>query len=173
MNFSKLKESRLRKKFEKTLETLPEITSISDKDIKTIGILTIDEISSTIDLQKEVEAIFGIRHSKIYSFKKFDKNDEISYKHFSEKDFNWGGSIIQPNIKVFLEQPFDLLIGFFENNNLYLEKAVLESKASLKVGISGVNTKLYSLEIAVKSSQISPFLKELRRYLNILKKSKN
>ena len=42
MNFSKLKESRLRKKFEKTLETLPEITSISDKDIKTIGILTID-----------------------------------------------------------------------------------------------------------------------------------
>ena len=173
MNFSKLKELRLRKKFEKTLDIHPEITSISDEVIKTIGILTIDEISSTIDLQKEVEAVFGIRHSKIYSFRTFDKNDPISYKHFSEKDFNWQGAIVQPNIKVFLEHPFDLLIGFFENNNLYLEKAVLESKASFKVGISGVNAKLYSLEIAVKSSQISSFLKELRRYLNILKKSKN
>jgi hypothetical protein len=162
MNFSKLKELRLRKKFEKTLDIHPEITSISDEVIKTIGILTIDEISSTIDLQKEVEAVFGIRHSKIYSFRTFDKNDPISYKHFSEKDFNWQGAIVQPNIKVFLEHPFDLLIGFFENNNLYLEKAVLESKASFKVGISGVNAKLYSLEIAVKSSQIQPFFKRIK-----------
>ena len=173
MNFSKLKESILRKKFQKTLINLPEVSPVSMSVIKTVGILTTDEISSNIDFKKEIELVFGLRHSKIYSFRKFDKNDLISYKHFSEKDLNWQGDFVQPNIKVFLDEPFDLLIGFFESNHLYLEKAVMFSAASFKVGISGVNPKLYSLEILETTYQIQSFLRELKRYLEILKKVKN
>jgi len=173
MNFSKLKESILRKKFQKTLINLPEVSPVSMSVIKTVGILTTDEISSNIDFKKEIELVFGLRHSKIYSFRKFDKNDSISYKHFSEKDINWQGDFVQQNIKVFLEEPFDLLIGFFESNHLYLEKAVMFSAASFKVGISGVNPKLYSLEISETTYQIQSFLRELKRYLEILKKVKN
>jgi len=173
MNFSKLKESILRKKFQKTLINLPEVSPVSMSVIKTVGILTTDEISSNIDFKKEIELVFGLRHSKIYSFRKFDKNDSISYKHFSEKDLNWQGDFVQQNIKVFLEEPFDLLIGFFESNHLYLEKAVMFSAASFKVGISGVNPKLYSLEISETTYQIQSFLRELKRYLEILKKVKN
>ena len=173
MNLSKLKESRLRKKFEKMLVNLPDVAPTSSSVIKSVGILTTDEISSNIDFKKEIELVLGIRHSKIYSFRNFDKNNSISYKHFSEKDVNWQGDFVQPNIKVFLEEPFDLLIGFFESNHLYLEKAVMFSASTFKVGISGVNSKLYSLEILEAPSQIHLFLKELKRYLEILKKVKN
>jgi len=173
MNLSKLKESRLRKNFQKMLINLPEVSPASMGIIKTVGVLTTDEISSQIDFKKEIELVFGLRHSKIYSFRKFDKNDSISYKHFSEKDINWQGHFVQPNIKVFLEEPFDLLIGFFGNNHLYLEKAVMFSTASFKVGLTGVNSKLYSLEIKESTYQIQSFLKELKRYLEILKKVKN
>jgi hypothetical protein len=47
------------------------------------------------------------------------------------------------------------------------------SAASFKVGLTGVNPKLYSLEIKETTYQIQSFLKELKRYLEILKKVKN
>ena len=75
MNLSKLKESRLRKNFQKMLINLPEVSPASMGIIKTVGVLTTDEISSQIDFKKEIELVFGLRHSKIYSFRKFDKND--------------------------------------------------------------------------------------------------
>ncbi len=170
MSLSSLKESILKKKFDKSLSKISETRAVLQKDIKSVGILTIDEISSKIDLQSKIESILGVRNSKIYSFKKFSKSDEVSFKHFSEKDINWKGNFIQPNFLSFLEQPFDLLIGYFNENNLYLEKAVLNSNATFKVGFSKVNFKLYELEILEKLENIQQFSLELKKYLQILKK---
>lgn len=173
MNLSKLKEARLRSKFNKALSKLPENRIVSQNEIQSVGILTTEEIALKIDLQSEIEALLGVRNSKIYIFKKFDKLDEVSYKHFSEKDVNWRGEFVQPNFKSFLDQRFDLLIGYFNTNNLYLEKAILQSKASFNVGFSGVNSKLYELEISEKTEHIQQFLRELKKYLVILQKLKN
>ena len=173
MSLSSLKESFLRKKFDKTLSNLKDNRTVSQKEILTVGILTTESISSKIDLQSEVEAILGVKNSKIYSFKKFNKSDEVSFKHFSEKDINWKGEFKEPNFQSFLEHPFDLLIGYFNHNHLYLEKAVLESNASFKAGFSEVNSKLYELEISTDIENIQQFSSELKKYLQILKKLKN
>jgi hypothetical protein len=173
MNLSNLKESRLRKKFDKIVLRLQENRIVSQKEILTVGILTTESVSSKIDIQSEIEAVLGLKNSKIYSFKKFNKSDEVSFKHFSEKDINWKGEFIEPNFQSFLEQPFDLLIGYFNHNHLYLEKAVLESKASFKAGFSEVNSKLYELEISTDLENIQQFSSELKKYLQILKKLKN
>ena len=173
MNLSKLKEARIRRKFDKMLSRLEENSTVSKKEIITVGILTTDEISSKIELQSKVESILGIRNSKKYSFKKFDKSATVSYKHFSEKDMNWKGTFVQPNFQIFLAQPFDLLIGYFDVKNLYLEKAILQANASFKTGFSGVNSKLYELEIAEAAIKIDEFLLELKKYLQILEKLKN
>ena len=173
MNLSNLKESRLRKKFDKIVLRLQENRIVSQKEILTVGILTTESVSSKIDVQSEIEAVLGLKNSKIYSFKKFNKSDEVSFKHFSEKDINWKGEFIEPNFQSFLEQPFDLLIGYFNHNHLYLEKAVLESKASFKAGFSEVNSKLYELEISTDLENIQQFSSELKKYLQILKKLKN
>ncbi|ARV14731.1 DUF6913 domain-containing protein [Polaribacter sp. SA4-12] len=173
MNLSNLKESRLRKKFDKIVSKLQENRIVSQKEIITVGILTTEAVSSKTDLQSEIEAVLGLKNSKIYSFKKFDKSDEVSFKHFSEKDINWKGKFIEPTFQSFLEQPFDLLIGYFNQHHLYLEKAILDSNAGFKAGFSEVNSKLYELEISTELENVQQFSSELKKYLQILKKLKN
>ena len=173
MKFTKFKENILKKKFDKSLSKLTENRIFFEKEIHIIGILTTEDIASKIDVQSEVEKIFNIKNSKIYSYRAYDKLDELSYKHFSENDINWKGEFTDASFLSFLDEPFDLLIGYFNTNNLYLETAVLQSKASFKVGFSNVNTNLYQIEIAEKITNIKQYTLELKKYLQILKKIKN
>lgn len=173
MYLFKLKEILLRKKFDKMLSKLARNRNVSQKKIRTVGILTTETIASKTAIQSRVEAILGVRDSKMYRFKKFEKAASISYTHFSEKDISWKGNFAQPNFKSFLEYPFDLLIGYFDEEHLYVERAILQSNASFKAGFSGVNSKLYELEIVEVPIKIDAFLLELKKYLQILQKLKN
>ncbi|WP_299063121.1 hypothetical protein [uncultured Polaribacter sp.] len=173
MNLSKLKEKRLRKKFDKNVSKLIENRTVSQKEIVTVGILTEESIATELDIKSIIETTLGIRNSKMYSFKHFNKLDEVSYKDFTEKDINWKGDFIEPTFQSFLDQPFDLLIGYFNKNNIYLEIAVNQSKATFKAGFTGVNDQLYELEILEKISNTKQFTAELKKYLQILKKLKN
>ena len=173
MNFLKLKEARIKKKFDKNLKQISEHRIVSQKEIKSVGVLTTASISLSVDLQAKIEATLGVKNVKIYSFKKYSKLDDVSFKYFSEKDINWKGVYVQPSFKGFLEEPFDLLIGYFNEANLYLETAILQSNATFKAGFSGVNPKLYELDISEKTTHVDAFLSELKKYLQILKKLKN
>lgn len=173
MKFTKLKESILKKRFDKSLLESVKNRVASQKEIQSVGILTTEEISSKINVQKEVESILNIRNSKIYSFRDYNKLDEHSFKYFSENDINWKAQFIDPSFQNFLEQPFDLLICFFNTNNLYLESAALQSRATFKVGFTNVNSDLYELEISEEIINVSAYCTELRKYLLVLKKLKN
>ena len=173
LNFTRYKRYFLKNQFQKILIEKENNRVISQKEIKTVGILTTDEISNWIDVKDEVEKLLNLRNAKIYSFRTYKKSHELSYKHFSEKDFSWKGNINQLNFKSFIDEPFDLLIGYFIKKNLYLENAVLHSNATFKVGISKVNQKLYDIEIAEVPIKTDKFFLELKKYLIILKKIKN
>lgn len=173
MKFTKLKESFLKKRFDTSLLENSKSRVVSQKEIQSVGILTTEVIFSKINIQKEIEAVLGIKNSKIYSFRDYNKTDEPSFKHFSKNDINWKAQFTDPSFQNFLEQPFDLLIGFFNTNNLYLESAFLQSKATFKVGFSNVNSALYELEISEEVHNVSAFCSELKKYLLVLKKLKN
>jgi hypothetical protein len=138
--------------------------------VKSIAIITSEDISSKIDLQKEIEKMLGARNVKIYSLRNFDKKDDLSYKHFTKKDINWSGQFTEPIFQCFLKTPFDLLIGYFNTNNLYLKHAILASQAEFKVGFAGVNSNLYEIEISEEIENITAFTSELKKYLQIIKK---
>lgn len=146
---------------------------VSQKEIISVGVITFQSISKWINIQKEIEKILEVENVKIMSFIDVDKKTKPSKNHFSRKDFNWRGNINQTDLKNFLEEPFDLLIGYFNKKNLFIETTVLQSNATFKVGISKVNQRLYDMEIAVIPSNIQNFLIELRKYLVILQKIKN
>lgn len=173
IRISSYKKRVLKKKFRKLLLQKECERVVSDSKIKTIGIISTDEISNWIDIKEKVETAFNSTHTKIYSFRPHSRKNERSYKHFSEKDYNLRGRINQPNFKLFLDEPFDLLIGFFNKKNIFLEMAVLQSNAKFKVGIAKVNQDLYDIEIAEYPKNIDNFLLELKKYLQILKKIKN
>ncbi|WP_334055556.1 DUF6913 domain-containing protein [Polaribacter sp. P097] len=165
-----MKKKFIKRNFQKLLLEKEQNRVVSTDIIKTVGIISTDEISNWIDVKTAVEDHFKVHNTKIYSFRPYSRKEEVSFKHFSEKDFNWKGQVSQPNFKVFIEQPFDLLIGFFNKRNLYVENAVLRSNAKFKVGISNVNQDLYDMEIAVLPKNTDQFLEELKKYLLILKK---
>ncbi|MGJ8761642.1 hypothetical protein H0I29_12370 [Polaribacter sp. R2A056_3_33] len=173
MNFLKLKETRIKKKFDKNIKQVSESRIVSQKEIKSVGILTTASISLEVDLQAKIETVLGLKNVKIYSFKKSDATKDTSFKYFTQKDINWKGVYIEPSFKSFLEEPFDLLIGYFSEANLYLETAVLQSNATFKAGFSGVNSKLYELEVSEDTAHVEAFSSELKKYLQILKKLKN
>lgn len=170
MIFQGFKETILKKKLDKLQSQSEDSSATPLKKIRSIGIITSEEITSKIDLQKEIEVILEIKNAKIYSFRKFNKTDEISYKHFTEKDINWRGQFTQTNFKSFLEEPLDLLIGYFNTNNVFLESAVLQSKAQFKVGFAATNSKLYEIEISEQTENVKAFTLELKKYLQIIKK---
>ncbi|SDS15358.1 hypothetical protein SAMN05216503_2149 [Polaribacter sp. KT25b] len=161
----------LKKQFKKKLIENEIHRVVSDEQIKTVGIITTDEISKWVNVKEEVENILNLKNAQIYSFG--SHKDDRSFKSFTEKDFNWKGNIYKSNFKIFIDEPFDLLIGYFNKNNLYIESAVLNSKAKFKVGISGVNQELYDIEIAETPSKTDRFFLELKKYLVVLKKLEN
>jgi len=160
----------LRRQFQKRLIENEAHRIVSQKEIKTVGIITTEEISQWINVKGEVEKILNLKDVKMYSFRPQNKN---SNKYFSEKDFNWQGNIYKPDFKSFIDEPFDLLIGYFNKNNLFLESSVLQSNALFKVGISGVNQELYDIEIAETPIETERFFLELKKYLIIIRKLKN
>ncbi|WP_299667672.1 hypothetical protein [uncultured Polaribacter sp.] len=164
------KETILKKKLEKLLSQNTDDKIISSKKIHSVGILTSEDITLKIDVQEEIETTLGIRNSKIYSFRKFSKIDDFSYKHFTDKEMSWNGKFTQTNFQSFLEQPFDLLIGYFNTNNIFLESAVLQSKARFKVGFAATNAALYEIEISENIESVKEFTSELKKYLQIIKK---
>ena len=149
----------LRRQFQKKLIENAVHRTVSQKEIKTVGIITTDEISKWVNVKEEVEKILNLKNVKIYSFRPQNKN---SNKYFSEKDFNWQGNICKTDFK-----------SYFNKNNLFLESSVLQSNALFKVGISDVNQELYDIEIAETPIKTESFFLELKKYLTILRKLKN
>jgi len=171
MTFRKIKDGFVQRKLAKALALLPDTRAINNKEIHSIGILTTDDLSSSLELTESFkEMIPGSRNIHVYSFRDFNKHDEKSYKHFSDQDFNWKSEIIDPSLESFLETSFDLLIGYFDEKHLYLELAVLKSRADFKAGFTNVNDQLFDLVVVEKSSEVKSFASEVNKYVHILKK---
>ena len=165
----KLRDKNIQKKI-RELSNLPSESIVENQKIRSVGILSQENTSNFFQLQELATEILEIRNPRIYTYRKFDKDDEKSYKHFTEKDFNWNGEITDTSLKSFIDHPFDLLICFYDKKNKYLEYLTLLSKASFKLGFAKVYSKPLDLEIAVDISQANDFFEEAKKYLTILKK---
>ena len=168
-----MKKSFIKKRFHKLLQEKEETREVCNEEVYTIGIIASNEITKWMRIQDDVERILELGNIRIYSYRPFSKMDVPSYKFFTEKDFNWKGEPKKAAFKSFIEEPHDLLIGYFNKKNLYLENAVLRSNAKFKVGFAKVNPHLYDLEIAEFPTKVDSFLFELKKYLKVLNKLKN
>lgn len=171
MALGKFKEQSLNKRFQKELKKVPESRTPIAKEIHSVAILTNQEIFNEVDIVHEIKhQIDSIRTVQIYCYRNFKKSDEKSYKHFTEKDFDWGGKIKDSSLDSFLDNPFDLLIGYFDQKHLYLEYTALRSQATFKVGLAKVNDRIYDLVVAEEPVNIQVFIDVLKKYLSLLNK---
>lgn len=168
MKFKRIKKRFLEKKLKALLQEPASNKEPVHKNITTVGILSLEDVSLRTDLRQLISDTLNVRNAKIYSFRTFSKDNEPSYKHFSENDFDWKGNITDTSLKAFLDEEFDLLITFFDEKQLYMEYVTLLSKATFKVGYGGVNEHLFDMEVQTESSDLSSYLGETRKYLQIL-----
>lgn len=168
MKFKKIKRHFLEKKYNALLKNHIVNKQPIHKRITTVGILCTEDVYSNEDLQQLISNIFEVRNTKIYCFRNFSKENESSYKHFSENDFDWKGNVTDTSLQAFLDTKFDLLITFIGQKHMYLEYVTLLSKATFKVGYAGLNEDLFDMEVKVLGTDLPPYLYEVRKYLQVL-----
>ncbi|WP_299016699.1 hypothetical protein [uncultured Polaribacter sp.] len=164
------KEKILKKKLLQLISNQQQKQVSEVKKIQTIGIVTSLAVASKINLALEIERELQVKGVTQYNLVKVLPKEEITKQQFTEKDINLKGEFTQPEFKNFLNKPFDLLIGYFSESNVFLESAVAQSKARFKVGFSNVNEDLYLMEFSENIENVSGFLLELKKYLIILNK---
>ena len=168
---SKIKNHFIQKKVQKLRKTVGSSSKGNIKQtISSVGILTKEKFFTQFDLQKMVANELSLQNAKVYSYRNFEKKQEKSYKHFSEKEFNWKGNILEPSFQNFIEEPLDLLICYYSKPHSLLDYVSLLSRANFKVGFAGGHSQSYHLEIAVNPEEVKDFFSETKKYLNILNK---
>ena len=82
---SKLKNHFIKKKIDKLSTIVSAKNNATNKKIKKVAIITTENFFRRYDFSEILIQKFQVRNPKIYSFRKFSKDDKKSYKHFSEK----------------------------------------------------------------------------------------
>ena len=145
----------------------------SDKVIQTIGII-FDE-SYFYEREALVKELIqnGIDENniKILVFKdKIKKNEVFDYSIFSHKDLSWHGTVAKKEVEDFINEPFDLLINYYDTEKAALLLVSHLSKASFKVGFATVDKRLNHFMINTNAENYKVFVDELFKYLKILNK---
>lgn len=165
------KDFATKKIVKKSLSNVKHVAS--DKVIRTVGIIfdesyfyekeaLINELIANGIAEKDI---------KILVFKdKIKKNEVFDYPVFSHKDLTWLATIDKKEVTDFVNEPFDLLINYYD-----VEKAILLlvshlSKASFKVGFSVIDKRLNHFMINTNAENYKVFMDELFKYLKILNK---
>ena len=170
MIFSKIKKHFLKKNIQQVSKTSKIV--VANSEIKRIGVLTTNELNDLYDFSSIVKTKFSkYKNVNLYSFKNFNKKDVKTFNFFTHKDFDWRGEIKDPSLISFVNEQFDLLICYFDTNNIFLESIAQLSQANFKIGFSNVNQSVFDLEISenLKSfKNVENFNSELLKYLYIL-----
>jgi hypothetical protein len=108
---------------------------------------------------------------KIIVYKdKWKKNVQYSQATFGIKHLNWNAQILEPSVREFISQKFDLLISYYDVEKAFLINVTHNSKAEFKVGFATVDKRLNHLMISTNAENQAGFVKELLRYLKLLNK---
>jgi hypothetical protein len=145
----------------------------TENGIKKVGII-FDE-SYFYEREGMVEALIqkGIAEAdiKVLVYKdKIKKNEVFDYPIFTHKDLSWRGTIDKKDVKDFVNEPFDLLINYYDTEKVALILVSHLSKASFKVGFASIDKRLNHFMIDTNAENYKVFMDELFKYLKILNK---
>lgn len=110
---------------------------------------------------------------KIIGYKNFyDKNSPYATPVFSDKDLGWNGNIENSYALEFLNSEYDLLINYYNKDNLLLNLMSLKTRARVRVGFGEVDPHFNDLIINTPIKDFKTFKKELKKYLKVLNEIK-
>lgn len=172
MFFNYFKDFFLKKKLKNTLLSTSEI-SLHNK-VQTLGIL-VDETKfpQTKDLKKLlIEKGFLEKSITILAFKSAkDLKVMEEYSVFGWENIGFDLVVSEKNVLEFIQNPFDVLLSYYDANNGFLQWITNKSKAKFKVGFFLENYSLNHLMIQTQIKNYSQFVQEFVRVLQLIKKN--
>ena len=169
--FEKVKRRSLRKLTERNLakRDLSQVNA----PMKTLGFLVDEKLVQDFDLLYDFSLPLNLvpKDVKVFSFIEVKKKlPSLLQNQVQCKDFNWKGEMHNQNASEFLDNNFDVLVGYYEGKHEFLDAMISQSKAKFKVGFAGADDRLFDLLISVKPTETELFKTELKKYLGILGK---
>lgn len=126
------------------------------------SISKLDALAATLGVKKE--------HITVLSFvSAIAKEDKNNVSLLSTSHLGWNAVFKATHLKDFAQSPFDIIINYYEQDELPLVVMTALSKATFKVGISPLVERMNDLTIVVKEGKEDVFIAELEKYLKILK----
>jgi len=168
---NKIKKFSFEKRIKKYL--LQRNNSDNNSKLVNIGFLVDEDAFPNLENLYSLSEAFGIQRNdiKIFSFKKLDTSaPALNQNAVSQKDFTFNGSIKNDIANDFLDIEFDVLVGYYKEEHLYLDLMVAQSNAIFKVGLEGTDARLFDLTLAIKPRDEDVFAIEMVKYLNALQK---
>ncbi|KAF2326285.1 DUF6913 domain-containing protein [Flavobacterium ginsenosidimutans] len=149
-----------------------EKSEVFTKNIQSIGLL-IDEsnFEHSDELIKEL-TLHGIalENVKVLAYReKFKEKETYSRPTFGKNHVNWRGKITEDFLNEFMNSEFDLLLSYYDVENIILKLITSESKAKFKVGFSAADQSLNRWMINTELGNYKLFVSELFRYLKNIK----
>ncbi len=167
----RFKQKSARKFIRRSLDG-PSPESTRKKGIRKIGCIVDLDKFDRADVFYEFSEEFKLPPNsvKIIGYKNYyDKNSPYSTPVFSDKDLGWNGDIENSYALEFLNTEYDVLVNYYNENNLLLNIMSLKTLARLKVGFKEVGPDFNDLILDVKISDFKTFKSELKKYLGVFK----
>lgn len=167
----KFKQKSARKFIEQTLAK-PLSGSARKKGVRKVGcIVDLDKFDQTDVFYEFLEAFeLPPNAVKIIGYKSFyDKNSPYATPIFSDKDLGWNGDVENSYALEFLNNEYDVLVNYYNENGLLLNLMSLKTNARLKVGFKSVGPEFSDLMLDTPLADFNTFKIELKKYLRVLK----
>lgn len=142
-----------------------------EKGITSIGcIVDVDNFPKAETFYELIDE-FELRPNaiKIIGYKReYDKNSPYAIQMYSDKDLGWKGEIANGYVLEFLGREYDMLINYYEADNLMMKLLSVKTPARLKVGLAAQDPKVNDLILNTPLNDFKLFKSELKKYLKIL-----
>ena len=142
------------------------------KGVTSIGVIVdLDSFDKAVKFNEFIDT-FGLRPNSIQviGYRSFyDTNSPYSTPVFSEKDLGWNGAIENSYAGEFLSREYDILVNYYDSDNLMLQLMSIKTRARLRVGLTGVDQNINDLIIDLPLGEFGTFKRELHKYLKVLK----
>lgn len=166
MFFNYLKDFYLKKKLKNSLLKSGAFTV--QQKVQTIGIL-VDEVffaETSALINALIEKGFHGDKIAILAFNNSkDLKSVRQYPVFGWNSVSFDMKIQEQCVNEFIENPFDVLLSYYETSNGLLEWITYQSKARFKVGFYAANQRLNDLMINTNANNHNQFVQEFVRVL--------
>ncbi len=167
----KIQQRFLRKLTDKNLNNR-DASNINDA-VKTLGFLVDEELFNDFEKLYAISEKMGLQRKdvKIFTFMQVKRKlPSLQQNQINNKHFTWKGEINNQSAKDFLEMNFDVLVGYYNSKNDYLDSMMSGCNAKFKVGFSEIDKRLFDLIIKENPLKVDRFGNELIKYLKVLNK---